>query len=277
MAKIDRLGWADGMSFSSFGVRVGVRVNDPSRLKLVGERLPPGSKLASYKRVDHLYSIIAGDTKIDAKIRRFSLAYWNLIRIARSRSFDDVLDAFESHVQLTVAEHAPGRIFVHAGVVGWEGQAILIPGLSHSGKTTLVDRLIRAGATYYSDEYAILDKEGRVHPYARPLGIRNSASSKAEKVAPDSVGAQIGSKPLRIGLVVSTKYREAARWRPRQLSRGEGVLELMANTVSARSQPELALVVLPKALKSARIFKGARGEATDVAHLILQKISEARA
>jgi len=28
MDKIDRLGWADGMSFTCYGVRVGVRVND---------------------------------------------------------------------------------------------------------------------------------------------------------------------------------------------------------------------------------------------------------
>ena len=60
MAKIDRLGWADGMSFISYGVRVGVRVNDPSILKEVIARLPPGSKRASLPVVDQLYSVIGG-------------------------------------------------------------------------------------------------------------------------------------------------------------------------------------------------------------------------
>ena len=46
-------------------------------------------------------------------------------------------------------------------------------------------------------------------------------------------------------------------------------LELMANTVSARSQPELALTVLPKTLESARILKGVRGEAGEVVESIL--------
>ena len=32
MTKIDRLGWADGMSFNAYGVRLGVRVNDPAIL-----------------------------------------------------------------------------------------------------------------------------------------------------------------------------------------------------------------------------------------------------
>ena len=46
MAKIDRLGWADGMSFTAYGVKVGVRVNDRAILKDVIARLPPGSKPA---------------------------------------------------------------------------------------------------------------------------------------------------------------------------------------------------------------------------------------
>ena len=71
-----------------------------------------------------------------------------------------------------VAEEARRGVFVHAGVVGWKGRALVLPGKSGAGKTTLVAELIRAGATYYSDEYAVLDERGRVHPYARPLAVR---------------------------------------------------------------------------------------------------------
>jgi hypothetical protein len=184
-----------------------------------------------------------------------------------------MLDAFESHVQLTVAEYAPRRVFVHAGVVGWKDRAILIPGLSFSGKTTLVDQLIRAGATYYSDEYAVLDERGRVHPYPRAMGIRLPNSAESRKVRVEEIGAKIGSKPLRVGLVLSTKYKNGARWRPRQVTRGQGVLELMSNTVSARSQPELALTVLPLALESARILKGVRGEAAEIVGSILAQVT----
>src|SRR2546429_1597626 len=229
MDKIDRLGWADGMSFSAYGVRVGMRVNEPAILKDLIARLPPGSKPASFKLVDHLYSIIFGEAKTDSRVRRLSLAYWNLLRIGRSRKFADVLDTFESPLQLTVAEHARSRVFVHAGVVGWKDRAILIPGLSHSGKTTLVERLIRAGGTYYSDEYAVIDERGRVHPYARPLGIRLADSARAVKVRAEEIGAAVGSKPLRIELVVSTGFKPGARWRPKTLTRGKGVLELLAN------------------------------------------------
>ena len=43
----------------------------------------------------------------------------------------------------------------------------------------------------------------------------------------------------------------------------------MANTVSARSQPELALTVLPRAVESATILKGVRGDAREIVDSIL--------
>ena len=273
MAKIDRLGWADGMSLNSYGVRVGLRVNDSAILPELIARLPPGSKPASFGVVDHLYSIIGSEAKLDSKVRHFSLGYWNLFRFARGRDFTTVLDAFESHVQLTVAEYAPRRVFVHAGVVGWKDRAILIPGLSHSGKTTLVEQLIRAGAIYYSDEYAVLDAHGLVHPYPRAMGMRSPKSDASKKVRAEEIGAKVGTKPLRVGLVLATKYKDGARWRPRQGTRGRGVLELLSNTVSARSQPEMALTILPLALESARILRGVRGEAAEIVDRILGQVT----
>ena len=269
MAKLDRLGWVDGASFTSFGVRLGMRVNDVTILKALVGRLPPGSKNSPARVVDHLYSLIGHESTQSSRIRRFDLGYWNLVRFARTRDFNEFLDAFESHVQLAVAENAPRHVFVHAGVVGWKGRAILIPGMSFTGKTTLVDQLIRAGATYYSDEYAVIDERGRVHAYPRPLGIRSPNSFEAKKTRAEEIGASVGTKPLRAGLVVSTRFKEGAKWRPRVLTAGKGVLELMSNTVSARSQPQSALTILPRALESAKILKGVRGEAAEIVTQIL--------
>jgi hypothetical protein len=103
--------------------------------------------------------------------------------------------------------------------------------------------------------------------------MRSPNSFESKKVRAEDIGAAIGSKPLRVGLVVSTNFKDGARWRPRPLSRGKGVLELMANTVSARSQPELALTVLPKALEAAQILKGVRGEATEIVESILGRVA----
>jgi len=264
---IEHRRWATGISVICYGVRVGIRVSDRRLLKRAIDRLPPLWKRSTSAKVDHLYSLIMGTGS-----RRLNQAYWNAETVARSRSLDDLLDALESHVQLTVAEHAPRRVFVHAGVVGWKGKAIVIPGLSYSGKTTMVSKLIQAGATYYSDEYAVVNARGQVYSYPRRLGMRMTDSFEATKISAAKLGGKTGVKPLRVGLVLSIKYKPGARWRPRRLTKGEGVLELLANTVSARSQPELALIALPKALTSARILKGVRGEAEDLVDKILASV-----
>ena len=264
MAKLDRLVWADGLSFTAYGVRVGVRVNHKGILKALAARLPPGSKPVNARTTNHLYSMTGFANGSSGPVARFNLGYWNLVRFVRTRSFDDLLEQFESHLQLTVAEYAPRRIFVHAGVVGWNGRAILIPGSSFSGKSTLVAELLHAGATYYSDEYAVIDANGRVHPYARDLRIRSSDAVRIKRMGAADFGAPTGSKPLRVALVISTRFKEGARWRPRELTRGKAVLELLANTVSARSQPEMALSFLTKAVDSATLFKGARSEAGEI-------------
>lgn len=245
-------------------------MNNADLLDTLADRLPPGSNTTSTEIVDHLYSLIEGRAKANSRIRPFSIAYANLERIARTRSVDEMLEAFATHLQLTIAEHAPRRVFVHAGVVGWRGRAIVIPGRSFAGKTTLVTELIRAGATYYSDEYAVFDERGRVHPYARPLGIRENGSFNSSKVMPELLGARVGNKPLPVALVLSTSFKKGASWRPRKVSHGKTVLDLLANTVSARSHPENALRVLPEALRNARLLKGVRGEAREIASKILE-------
>jgi hypothetical protein len=189
--------------------------------------------------------------------------------VARSLSREDVVDAFESSVHLHVAEVAPRRVFVHAGVVGWQGQALLMPGRSHSGKSTLVAALVRVGATYYSDEYAVLDERGLVHPYPLPLSLRAGPGARAIRHPVETLGGGTASKPLPIGLVVVSRYKAGAIWRPRRLSAGHGILALLANTVSARRQPAMALGTLPRVVAHAVMIKGARGEAREVAPRLL--------
>jgi hypothetical protein len=193
-------------------------------------------------------------------------------RIIRTRRVQMALDAFESDVHQHVAEWAPRFAFVHAGVVGWRGSAILVPGRSMSGKTTLVKALLVEGATYYSDEYAVLDRRGRVHPFARHLRLRTEAW-KSERHDPAILSHAIGKRALPVGLVVISRYREGARWRPRRLSPAEGALALMANTVSARRAPERALTALQAVVLGATIVKGTRGEAADAARALMQVAS----
>src|SRR5260370_27323325 len=169
MQKVDRLGWAVGLSIKSYGVRIGIRSNDPACLKTVRKHLPHGWELSSSPFVERMYSLLVGLKSAHANVRRFNLLYGDHIRLARSLDLNQVFEAFESDLRLFVAELARRRVFVHAGVVGWKGKAIVEPGRSFSVKTSLVAELVRAGATYYSDGHAVFDATSLAHPFPTPL------------------------------------------------------------------------------------------------------------
>ena len=171
MAKLDRLGWAAGRAFVAHGVRVGIRTNRPEVLEGLEQYFPLGWKPCADERVHHLYSLIVGGSE-RPNVRRFHLLYVDALRVVRTMELQDIFVLLEYDLEVYVAEQARRRVFVHAGAVGWNGRAIILPGQTRSGKTTLVAALVRAGATYYSDEYAVIDTQGRVHPYPRPLMIR---------------------------------------------------------------------------------------------------------
>ena len=153
-------------------------------------------------------------------------------------------------------------------------QAIIIPGRSFSGKTTLVAELIRAGATYYSDEYAVLDSQGRVHPYLKPLSIRENGTQDQTDYSVEELGGKAGKKPLPVGIVVISDYKKGARWRPQKLTAGRGALELLAHCISARNQPGVALSTLNKVASGATVLKSKRGEARQVVESILKRLDE---
>ena len=269
MQKVDRLGWAVGFALKTYGLRIGIRANDPAGLLEVCQHLPHEWKTTSAPVVDRLYSIIVGGQAVRPNVRRFNVLYADHNRIARSTELDTIFERLESDLRITVAEFARHRIFVHAGVVGWNGKAIVVPGRSYSGKSTLIAELVRAGATYYSDEYAVIDQRGRVHPFRKPLEMREEGAFKQSKIRVEEIGGRFGEKPLPVGLVLISQFKSGGKWKPRALTPGEGVLALLSHTVSARRNPERALATLQHAVSQARILRGTRGEAKQLVEKVL--------
>ena len=67
----------------------------------------------------------------------------------------------DARIRLYLSTHCRTHVLVHAGAVTWRGSGIILPGPSRSGKSTLVIALLEMGATYYSDELAVLDPSGQ--------------------------------------------------------------------------------------------------------------------
>jgi len=146
-----------------------------------------------------LYSLVVAKAGQDDRLRRLHILYADGERIARNTELDHVLAALETDLHRYVAETSPDMTFLHAGVVGWQGRAIFAAGRSLSGKTTLVRELLRRGATYYSDEFAVVDDFGNIHPFPRPLGIREDSTFAQTKYAAATWVQPLASKPLASG------------------------------------------------------------------------------
>ncbi len=268
MEKLDRLGWAAGLAVEAFGVRVGIRANHARALEHVWPLLPPGWKPARTPRVDYLYSLILRDGQGEGRVRPYHLVYSGTTRLARTFDLEEALRLFELDLHFYIAEAAPRHVFVHAGAVGWRGRAILLPGPRGSGKSRLVAALVRAGASYLSDRFAVLDRHGRVHPYPVPLKLGGEGPGKWSA---EALGGKTARRPLPVGLIVFTRYRAGARWRPRELSAGEAGVELLRHVFSTAWAPEFVLGTLGALVARVRAVKSARGEAEEVAQILLEE------
>jgi hypothetical protein len=250
--------------FESFGVRVRLASDAAEPLARAEALLPPGWQAAE------------GDADATFAFGEREPGRYELLRnddvLVDTWPLDVVLTVLERELRLFIAEHAPDLIFVHAGVVAVDGRAIVIPGETHSGKTSLVAALVRAGATYFSDEYAVLDSDGRVHPFAKPLSLRTRAQQVDHPV--ESLGGAAGASAADVGLVVVSRFQPEAEWAPQRLTPGAAAMELLAHTLPAQARPAQSMQAIERALTRAVALKGERGEADAVAPLLLAALRD---
>lgn len=263
-AKAAPKGW-HRFGFEAFGVPVAINLDSLALRGRVESVLPPGWRPADPGDADQFFTLKRRDG-ISFVVEHRDGA------VSGSSDLDVALAVLETNLRTYVAAHAPDHVFVHAGVVGFQGRAIVIPSPSFGGKTTLVRELIRAGASYYSDEFAVLDAQGLVHPYAKPLSIRTDGVNQSDHHV-GALGGTAGVDPLPVGLFVITRFVPGELWRPRRLSPGESILAILENTLPAQERPEQALRTIKQAVGSAVVLEGPRGEASQMIAQLLENVS----
>jgi hypothetical protein len=258
------------VGFTAFGTSFRLRAEDGAVLGGAVERArtlgwsPTSDDEAA---IDYLFRC----GSVDDRSRSFELEC-DGAPVRRTADLRQLFDAFEDHAKLETACRAKGVLFVHAGVVGWHGRGIVMPGRSGAGKTTLVKAFLEAGAEYYSDEFAVLDAEGRAHAYALPLSIRRDGVP-VDRQSAERVGARVGVTPLSVDLIVVTEYQRGARWRPRALSKSETLLALLENTIAARQPPQQTLPLLRQTVLGGRTIRSRRGEARAAVNRLLAELA----
>lgn len=249
------------LAFESFGLTAEVFSDDGEMFELLPLALPPVWRPRDTAAARTRFGVTRDGI--------ITVNGWELMRIEGGK--DSVLSALSSILRDHVAQHARAHVFVHAGVVRVGAAAIVIPGSSHTGKTTLVAELVRAGAVYYSDEYAVVDRQGLIHSYPKPLSIRTPESGHfaVSTPVPDS---KIGTEPVQAGLIVMTRYCPKSEWRPTALAPGEGALGLLQHTVAVRARPRDALRAARDLAQTAPAIEGPRGEASAVTTDLVERV-----
>jgi hypothetical protein len=252
------------IAFEAFGVPILVTANRAELIERFRPYLPPGHRPRRAGKPEERFTLLLLPNG------KYGVAQEGK-GIAKGLDLELALELLDSQVRVFIGRKAPDAIFVHAGAVGFRDRAIVLPGASFSGKTSLVAALVEAGATYYSDEFAVVDEHGLVHPYPKALSVRGEDLMQTHHQV-SSLGWIPGEDPLPIGLIAVTRYHRGALWRPRRLSPGEGALALFANTIPAQERPAESMRALKRAAQTAVVIESDRDEATSVVAALLAEL-----
>lgn len=261
------------ITFCSYGINVQIKLDEKNHrqylLKKIPELLANNLEFVEAKEYDlrfHLKKVENGFFKLYKNEELF---------VPKKINYNEIVGFLLVHLRLIIAEQAESKVFIHAGVVGVDGKALIFPAKSFGGKTTLVTEFIKNGAEYYSDEYAVLDQDGLVHPYSKMLSIRGFLEDNQQIDIPvEKIGGKKGTKPIPVGWVLFTEYEKGSKWEPEMLTQGKAVLEILQHALSIRYNPKFTLKVLNKTLENAIIAKSIRGDAANFVKSILKFVEK---
>lgn len=267
---MNRLDWTAGLALDVFGVPIGLRANHPALLPRVGNYLPTGWRLAAEPEVEVMVSLLSPGLPSRERCYRPITLFFNHEQLARSTFPDRLYSLLSTQLLGYVAIEAPGHIFLSAGVVAWQGQAILLPAYETAERASLVQAFLSRGATYISRTFAVLDADGRVYPYLEPARQARSVG-EPRSWQPTAIQMQVHAphEPLPVGQVLITQPRRRARWHPRPLTTGQGLLALTALAPAARDYPGRVLATLHQLAAHTRLWQGAYSDPAQVAEQAL--------
>lgn len=271
-------------SFQSYGVKVGIRAESEPVLGMIesriGEILPFEIESIEASESEHFLDVKVKNGEFEIyKEGELVVGTAGADAASEAEKAEIFFNFINSQIRLIIAEYAVGKVFLHAGAVGWKQRALIFPGNSFAGKSSLVAALIKRGALYYSDEYAVLDENGLVSPFPKTLSLRGIKNDYAQvERSAESLGGATGVEPIRVGLVLISQYDKEIKnekaFAPEILSAGQGMLEIMAHALPVRYNPKFTVETLYKISSRAIIAKCRRGEAERFSSLLIDFLNE---
>ncbi len=171
-------------------------------------------------------------------------------------SSEDSLVRFESDFGLYVSEKLPDFVAVHAALLHVDHAVVIVPGSSGVGKSSLCVAATEAGWEVWSDEYCLINTTtGDVSGWPRPIRQRLAGGGVRRIDHQGPVGPGLATHVLAM-----TYSENMSGLGLEPVSPGQVAMDLMSNTVCARSRPEETFRATTALAKTVTGFSGHRGD-----------------
>ncbi|WP_109484764.1 hypothetical protein [Occallatibacter savannae] len=253
----------------AFDCKVSVRSDSEATLECLNQFLLPALPRSAVSRepAEIAISVLSEKEKLAIFVDGVQVSFANTLQ-------DAALGAVKALDEAIVRKLKRLRP-VHAGAVVLHRKALLVPGSSRAGKSSLVAELLSRGAAHLSDEYALVDQDGRVHAYPRPLLLRNG-SPKQTLVLPAELKASYASEAAPVGTIVAVEYAPEGSWKIERISHGEAVMLLLRNTPHEMGEAPEMIDFFTRCVAGADCYAGTRGDVVEAADRILELVGDSK-
>jgi hypothetical protein len=158
----------------------------------------------------------------------------------------EISAALEIHLYSRLVQHldACGRSSIHAASLKLGSHSVMFAGDSGAGKSSLCTAALLAGAGYFSDEFSLLDMQGMIYPFPRPMQWEHPdhpAFDRQSVIASGLISAEHFDFPDTSGKTVRCHL-----WHPKHVERKPSLLSHIVLHQYSAAAPSAELIEIPR-------------------------------
>jgi hypothetical protein len=176
-----------------------------------------------------------------------------------------------------VVEDSDHRLLLHAAAAEHDGRIVVLAGPEGSGKSTLVDALVRSGLRYVTDEtVAVTLPSARIAPYPKPIALHEAGHHQrlvpAREIRRDAVATSGGHPRL---LVLLSGYQPGRATGARAIPRAEAAVALVEQAFNFRELGPGRLDVTAEVVSACDCYRLEVGDLDEGCRLVVDLLDKA--
>jgi hypothetical protein len=178
-----------------------------------------------------------------------------------------------------VVEESGHRLLLHAAAAEHDGRIVVLAGPEGSGKSTLVEALVRSGLRYVTDEaVAVTLPSARIAPYPKPIVLDETRHHQrllpAQEIRPDAVATSGGDPRL---LVLLAGYQPGRATLARPVPRAEAAAALAEQAFNFQDLGPGRLNAVAEVARASDCYRLEVGDRDAACRLVLELLDSSAA